>query len=245
MHRFVVVDDGPAGLRQQSMTQIPSTVNTIQRPGDPGVIGVFQALTTTCAADVTPMALRPIVTTYTNICLIIGQLIGTGVLWGLFSRPDDWAWRTPYAIQWVFSLPIVIGEILAPEGPSVKGRLTDSSDAQRRLASSSTTDSELDASIAMITHPYGMERGGFDSDNSFSFGLGTSPITVVGIFLSWFLIIHIGRRKLYVIDLCIMFIVLVTVGGMGIPDSRPNLGWTSGAFWIVLVITYDMTTGPT
>ncbi|KAH6949061.1 hypothetical protein DER45DRAFT_495312 [Fusarium avenaceum] len=69
--------------------------------------GAFQTLTTTYAADVTPMALRPIMTTYTNMCWVIGQFIGTGVLRALLSRPDDWAWRIPYAIQWVFPIPII------------------------------------------------------------------------------------------------------------------------------------------
>ncbi|KAK1724793.1 general substrate transporter [Colletotrichum acutatum] len=257
--------------------------------------GAFQALTTTYAADVTPMALRPIMTTYTNMCWVIGQFIGTGVLRGLLSRPDDWAWRIPYAIQWVFPLPIMVGVVLAPESPTWlvrKGRLTDARNALRRLASSSTTDAELDVSISMIAHTNEMERlnsegtsyidcfrgtnlrrtmiacfvwvgqvacgiwfggnviyflqqAGFDSDNSFSFGLGTSAMAIVGTFLSWFLLPHVGRRTLYVVGLCIMFTVLVTVGGMGIPAPRPDLGWASGALLMVFVITYDMTVGPT
>ncbi|EXF74873.1 general alpha-glucoside permease [Colletotrichum fioriniae PJ7] len=257
--------------------------------------GAFQALTTTYAADVTPMALRPIMTTYTNMCWVIGQFIGTGVLRGLLSRPDDWAWRIPYAIQWVFPLPIMVGVMLAPESPTWlvrKGRLTDARNALRQLASSSTTDAELDVSISMIAHTNEMERlnsegtsyidcfrgtnlrrtmiacfvwvgqvacgvwfgsnviyflqqAGFDSDNSFSFGLGTNAMAIVGTFLSWFLLPHVGRRTLYVVGLCIMFTVLVTVGGMGIPAPRPDLGWASGALLMVFVITYDMTVGPT
>jgi MFS transporter, SP family, general alpha glucoside:H+ symporter len=37
--------------------------------------GAFQTLTTTYAADVTPIRLRPILTTYVNMCWVMGQLI--------------------------------------------------------------------------------------------------------------------------------------------------------------------------
>jgi SP family general alpha glucoside:H+ symporter-like MFS transporter len=57
--------------------------------------GAFQTLTTTYAADVTPIPLRPVLTTYVNMCWVIGQLIATGVLRGLLLRTDDWAWRIP------------------------------------------------------------------------------------------------------------------------------------------------------
>lgn len=62
--------------------------------------GAFQTLTTTYAADVCPIPLRPILTTFVNMCWVIGQLLTTGVLRGLLHRQDDWAWRIPYAIQW-------------------------------------------------------------------------------------------------------------------------------------------------
>ncbi|GKT89396.1 MFS alpha-glucoside transporter [Colletotrichum tofieldiae] len=109
--------------------------------------GAFQTLTTTYAADVTPLALRPIITTYTNMCWVIGQFISTGVLRALLSRQADWAWRIPYALQWVFPIPIIIGVTLAPESPTWlvrKGRLTDARKALRRLASPSVTDAQLD-----------------------------------------------------------------------------------------------------
>ena len=66
--------------------------------------GAFQTLTTTYAADVCPIPLRPILTTFVNMCWVIGQLLTTGILRGLLTRQDDWAWRIPYAIQWGMNL---------------------------------------------------------------------------------------------------------------------------------------------
>lgn len=72
-------------------------------------LGAFQTLTTTYAADVTPIALRPILTSFVNLCWVIGQFISAGVLRGILEREDQWAWRIPYALQWIWPVPIIIG----------------------------------------------------------------------------------------------------------------------------------------
>jgi len=38
--------------------------------------GVFQTITTAYAAEVTPVALRPYLTTYVNLCWVMGQFVG-------------------------------------------------------------------------------------------------------------------------------------------------------------------------
>jgi len=60
--------------------------------------GAFQTLITTYATEVSPLILRPYLTTYVNLCWVTGQFISTGVLRGLLGRSDQWAWRIPYAI---------------------------------------------------------------------------------------------------------------------------------------------------
>lgn len=79
--------------------------------------GIFQTLTTSYAAEVVPTALRPYLTTYINICWIIGQFLANAVLVGVQGRNDQWAWRIPYALQWIWPLPIIVGVVFAPESP--------------------------------------------------------------------------------------------------------------------------------
>lgn len=255
--------------------------------------GAFQTLTTTYAADVTPIRLRPILTTYVNMCWVIGQLLSSGVLRGLLSRTDDWAWRIPYAIQWVFPPPIIIGVLLAPESPTWlvrKGRLDDARKSLRRLTST-MSEEDMENKIAMIAHTdklekqvtegtsyldcfkgtnlrrteiaccawvaqvfcgvwfggnvtYFLQQAGFNPERSFDFGIGTGGLALLGTIIAWFIVSKIGRRTLYITGLSVMLTILLIVGFMGIPAPVDAIGWASGAFLMLYVLTYDLTVGP-
>ena len=77
--------------------------------------GIIQTLTTTYAAEVAPIKLRPIVTTYICMCWMIGGFISVGVLRGLVSNNTQWAYRIPFAIQWIWPIPIGVAVAFAPE----------------------------------------------------------------------------------------------------------------------------------
>lgn len=61
--------------------------------------GVCQTLTTAYASEVYPTQRRAYLTTYVNLCWVIGQLIGSGVLRALVLRTYQWSYRVPFAIQ--------------------------------------------------------------------------------------------------------------------------------------------------
>lgn len=58
--------------------------------------GMYQTLAVAYAADVCPVSLRPILTTYVNLCWVMGQLIASGVLRATVNRADKWAYKIPY-----------------------------------------------------------------------------------------------------------------------------------------------------
>lgn len=47
----------------------------------------------------------------------MGQFVAAGVNRGCVTREDQWAYRIPFAVQWVWPVPIIIGVALAPESP--------------------------------------------------------------------------------------------------------------------------------
>ncbi|KAL2810599.1 general substrate transporter [Aspergillus granulosus] len=124
-------------------------------------LGVYQTLSVTYASEVCPVALRAYLTTYVNLCWVIGQLIASGILKGLSGRTDEWAYRIPFAIQWIWPVPIFIGVVLAPESPwwlVRKGRTEDAVNALLRLTSKGDADFNAHETVAMMVHTNEMEK---------------------------------------------------------------------------------------
>ncbi|KAF1942724.1 maltose permease MAL61 [Clathrospora elynae] len=123
--------------------------------------GVFQTLTCTYAAEVVPVPLRPILTTYVNLCWVIGQFLASGVLKGVAERPDQWAYRIPYALQWLWPVPLMIGISFAPESPWWLVRKEQDEEAKRMLlrltSAEKHVDFNADETIAMMRHTNAME----------------------------------------------------------------------------------------
>lgn len=124
--------------------------------------GVFQTLTVTYASEVCPVALRNYLTTYVNFCWGLGQLIGIGVIKAMLGRNDQWAYRIPYGLQWMWPLPLFIGILLAPESPwwlVRKGRIEEAKRSLLRLTSlDRETDFNADETIAMMVHTTALEE---------------------------------------------------------------------------------------
>lgn len=124
--------------------------------------GVFQTLTITYASEVCPVALRNYLTCYVNFCWGLGQLIGIGVIKSMLNRDDEWAYRIPYGLQWMWPLPIFIGVLFAPESPwwlVRKGRIEEAKKALLRLTSlNRETDFNADETIAMMVHTTALEK---------------------------------------------------------------------------------------
>ena len=123
--------------------------------------GVFQSLTTTYAAEVCPVSLRAYLTTYVNLCWVIGQFLASGVLKGVSSRNDEWAYRIPYALQWIWPVPLIIGIALAPESPwwlVRKGRKEDAKKMLLRLTSRNQGQFNADETVSMMIHTNELEK---------------------------------------------------------------------------------------
>jgi len=124
--------------------------------------GVFQTLTITYASEVCPVALRGYLTTYVNFCWGLGQVIGIGVIKSMLGRTDQWAYRIPYSLQWMWPVPLLIGIFLAPESPwwlVRKGRLEDAKKSLLRLTSlNKETNFDADETIAMMVHTTSLEE---------------------------------------------------------------------------------------
>jgi MFS transporter, SP family, general alpha glucoside:H+ symporter len=122
--------------------------------------GVFATSGPAYAAEVTPLALRGYLTAYVNLCWCIGQFISAGVLKGLVNREDDWSWRIPLAVQWIWPPLLFVAALLAPESPWYlvhRGRLESAKKSLMRL-SEPEHNVDYDATIALMVHTDAVER---------------------------------------------------------------------------------------
>ena len=53
-----------------------------------------------------------------------------------------------------------------------------------------------------------------------------------------FLMPHFGRRTLYLWGQLVMFVILIVIGGLGVPAISSSTGWATGALLLALTFTY-------
>ncbi|KAB5549464.1 general substrate transporter [Coniochaeta sp. 2T2.1] len=122
--------------------------------------GVFATSGPSYAAEVAPLALRGYLTAYVNLCWAIGQLISAGVLKGLVNNTTQWGYRIPFAIQWVWPVPLFIAALLAPESPWFLVRAGRLDDAKKSMARFSQPEHNVDydAAISLMVQTNKLEK---------------------------------------------------------------------------------------
>ncbi|WYZ45141.1 hypothetical protein EsH8_VIII_000457 [Colletotrichum jinshuiense] len=125
--------------------------------------GVFQTLTTAYAAEICPAAMRGYLTAWVSMCWGCGSFLATLVLRGsLELGTGDIAWRVPYALQWVWIIPLFIVGYLSPESPWYlirRDRIEDAEKSLRRLARKDFyTEQSMASTLAFMKHTNEMEK---------------------------------------------------------------------------------------
>ncbi|GLI79897.1 hypothetical protein PoHVEF18_008239 [Penicillium ochrochloron] len=128
--------------------------------------GVFQTLSTSYACEVVPTVLRPYVTAYVCMCWGAGILLSSGVVRAVASLEGDIGWRLPFAIQWVWPIPLLIGAYLAPESPwnaVRRGQIGEAREALLRLRQDTPNkERDVDATLAYIRYTTELEKAETD-----------------------------------------------------------------------------------
>lgn len=97
-----------------------------------------------------------------NFCWGVGQEIGIGVIMSMLHRDDQWSYRIPYALQWMWPVPLIIGIYFAPESPwwlVRKGKTEEAKRSLLRLTSlDKETDFDADETVAMMVHTTALEE---------------------------------------------------------------------------------------
>jgi SP family general alpha glucoside:H+ symporter-like MFS transporter len=80
----------------------------------------------------------------------------------MVSRDDKWGYKIPFALQWMWPVPLIIGIWLAPESPwwlIRRGRIDDAKKSLFRLTNRNTgLEFNADETISMMIHTNEMEK---------------------------------------------------------------------------------------
>jgi len=86
--------------------------------------------------------------------LLVGEIL-CGFSWeGLINRPDQWSYRIPFALQWIWPVPLMIVCFFMPESPWYlvrNDRLEEAKHNIKRL-SNDKTEEQLAGQLAMLVH---------------------------------------------------------------------------------------------
>jgi SP family general alpha glucoside:H+ symporter-like MFS transporter len=96
------------------------------------------------------------------MCWGAGILLSSGVVRAVAGLPGDLAWRLPFALQWIWPVPLFIGAYLAPESPwnaVRRGKIDMARKSLMRLRED-TPDKEMEvnATLAYIRHTTALEQ---------------------------------------------------------------------------------------
>lgn len=90
--------------------------------------GFFIANSPAYASEIVPLALRSACAASLQMSWAIGSIVVAGISYAYNQRDDQWSWRMPAALQWIFPVSIgppedanlaVLTCVAPPHGPSL------------------------------------------------------------------------------------------------------------------------------
>jgi SP family general alpha glucoside:H+ symporter-like MFS transporter len=123
--------------------------------------GVFAVTAPPFATELSPVVLRGLLEIWIVMCWGIGQLLSYSVLLTLNTDLSIWAWRIPFAVQWVWPVIIFPLVLFMPESPwwlVRKGKLDAAEKVIKRLGSADMTEEEIRRTVATMVETNNLEK---------------------------------------------------------------------------------------
>ncbi|KAG0158000.1 hypothetical protein PDIDSM_5513 [Penicillium digitatum] len=128
--------------------------------------GFFIANSPAYASEIVPLSLRGACTATLQMSWSIGSIIVAGATYAYNKRNDEWAWRVPLALQWIFPTPLLVLLFFAPESPwwlIRRGRREEALHSIKRLGSESHEQAEQKLAMIERTVQIEAQMGGSPS----------------------------------------------------------------------------------
>ena len=91
---------------------------------------------------------------------------------------------------------------------------------------------------------YFFQQAGLSSASSFDISIGLSGVSIVASLFTWWIMRYYGRRPLYIAGLAATVVILLVIGGLGIPEPTSTTGWATGGMCFLFKIVFYFSQGP-
>lgn len=118
-------------------------------------------LAPTYTSEVTHNSLRGILEVVNNLGFLTGQFIANGVMDGVSTRTDAFAYKIPFAVQWVWPVLVLTLIYFAPESPYWlvrHGKVDKARTALRKLSSKHESDQAIEQRLQFIRNTDSLEQ---------------------------------------------------------------------------------------
>ncbi|EQL01353.1 maltose permease [Ophiocordyceps sinensis CO18] len=231
------------------------------------VLGVFVVIAPTYGSEVCPTAIRGHLASYIELCFVLGQLVANGVTAGTQHMHTHWAYSLPFALQWLWAAVIVPGRCtMVTSYPLSKkswaiarelGRVADAVtleclgaldrvNLRRTEIASGVYCCQVLSGIYLVSYgTYFFQQAGLPTEQAFNMSVGFLGVGLVGVVVSWFLLVGVGRRLLFVGGLAILSGLQFLIGILDCVPGRPSGAiWAESALMLVWNLLYNTTIGP-
>ncbi|CDK27160.1 unnamed protein product [Kuraishia capsulata CBS 1993] len=115
----------------------------------------------TYSSEISHNSIRAVLEAANNIGFVIGQFIGNGVMDAMSDRTDRYAYKIPFAVQWIWPTLILAFIYWAPESPYWlvrKGRIDDARAVLVQLAPKDEPVEAIEQRLILIQETDALER---------------------------------------------------------------------------------------
>ncbi|ODV95718.1 hypothetical protein PACTADRAFT_76152 [Pachysolen tannophilus NRRL Y-2460] len=123
--------------------------------------GACVLIAPTYSSEISHTSIRAVLEATNNLAFVIGQFIANGVSDAMANRTDEYAYKIPFAVQWIWPFIILICIGFAPESPYWlvrHGKMDEAKKSLRKVSRKSEDDESIEKRLFLIKEIDALEQ---------------------------------------------------------------------------------------
>ncbi|KAI5293911.1 hypothetical protein KEM52_005028 [Ascosphaera acerosa] len=196
--------------------------------------GAFATLSPAYSVELCPLAFRPYIAAYTNVCF-------AAVLQRLTAGEQRQKSKQTVAMM----IQTNELEAEAEAGSSYIDCYKGTNRRRTEIACMVFVGQVTSGSQFAYNSSYFFRQAGMSVEEAYNIGLVATAVTFLGTIVSWFLMRAFGRRTIYLSGFVAMCACLIVIGAVAThEDSTGGAKWIKSAFSIIWLLSFSLSVGP-